>query len=83
LDQNYPNPFNPRTTIQFTLARDEIVRLEVFDLLGRSMAVLISGLQRAGMQKIQWDASEFPSGFYFYRMQAGAQVEIRKFVLLK
>jgi len=83
LDQNYPNPFNPRTTIQFTLTQDEAVKLEVFDLLGRNVAVLVSGLQRAGLHKVEWDASGFPSSVYWIRLQSSAQFEVRKLILIK
>jgi lysophospholipase L1-like esterase len=84
LSQNYPNPFNPSTTIQFSLpAYTSDVTLEVFDLLGRSVAVLTSGSLDAGQYTVRFDGAGLSSGMYLYRLQAGDQVSIRKMILLK
>lgn len=83
LSQNYPNPFNPATNIKFQIANRELVSLKVFDVLGREVAVLVSDARPAGAYTIRWDASSFPSGVYFYRLQAGAFIETKKMVVVK
>jgi hypothetical protein len=83
LDQNYPNPFNPSTTFSFTLPSRSFVSLKVFDLIGREVENLLSEEMQAGKHYRRWNASEFPSGIYFYRIQAGSFSETRKLVLLK
>jgi hypothetical protein len=85
---NYPNPFNPSTTIRFSLAQAGEAELGIYDLLGQRVAVLVRGLQEAGTQVLQWDGRdgqgrELASGVYLCRLQAGAQVETRKLLLLR
>jgi hypothetical protein len=70
LDQNYPNPFNPTTTISFTLPAKSFVTMNVFDLLGREVATLVSGELGAGRYTRRWDVAGVASGVYFYRLQA-------------
>jgi hypothetical protein len=72
LGQNYPNPFNPETTIPFTLAERSIVTLNVYDVLGREVAQLVSGMQEAGSHSLTWNASKLSSGIYFYSLEAVA-----------
>jgi hypothetical protein len=69
LSQNYPNPFNPSTTIQYGLPATSIVRLTVFDVLGRNVATLYDGEQAAGFQRLTWNAPT-STGVYFYRIDA-------------
>jgi len=83
LDQNYPNPFNPSTKITFELAKSEKVKLAVYNLLGEEVAVLVSGIRNAGSQTITFDAKEFSSGVYFYKLEAGSTVITKKMMLLK
>ncbi len=83
LEQNYPNPFNPTTTIMFVIGRQSSVRLTVFDLPGREVASLVDEAREPGEYRVSWDASGFPSGMYFYRIQAGTFVSVRKMVLLR
>jgi hypothetical protein len=83
LYQNYPNPFNPGTTIIFGLPSDSPVSLKVFDLLGREIAIQINKTLTAGTYEMKFDGSSLASGIYFYRLQAGAFSETRKFVLQK
>jgi photosystem II stability/assembly factor-like uncharacterized protein len=86
LEQNYPNPFNPTTVIRFSLPNvgtRHVVSLKVFDVLGREIATLVSEELRAGELSVTWDAAAFPSGVYFYQLQAGSFVETKKLVLLK
>ena len=83
LSQNYPNPFNPTTTIQFQIPLAEHVTLDVFDLLGRKVMTLLDGMQPAGTQAIQFDASNLSSGMYIYRIQAGDFVATQTMMFIK
>jgi len=83
LRQNYPNPFNPSTTISFSLPSSSFVTLQVFDVLGREVSTLMSRKLSAGTYSQKWNASDLPSGVYFYRLQAGEFAETRKLQLLK
>jgi hypothetical protein len=83
LSQNYPNPFNPSTSISFSLPLRSSVSLKVFDLIGREVATIVSKEMSAGNYFRQWNATNMPSGVYFYRLQAGTSTETKKLVLLK
>jgi subtilisin-like proprotein convertase family protein len=83
LHQNYPNPFNPQTNIAFDLAAPGAVKLEVFNTLGQSVYVLYEGTLSAGPHMAVFDAAGLPSGVYFYRLQAGDFVDIKKMALMK
>jgi choice-of-anchor B domain-containing protein len=69
LHQNYPNPFNPTTTISYQLPKAGEVELSIYNLLGQNVASLISTRQQAGHYNIEWDASDFSSGIYYYRIE--------------
>jgi hypothetical protein len=81
--QNYPNPFNPTTTISFSLPSRSFVSLKVFDILGREVATIVSEEMSAGSYSRQWNAAQMSSGIYFYRLQAGTYIEMKKLVFLK
>ncbi len=83
LNQNYPNPFNPTTTISFALPRSSDVRLEIFDLLGRTVDSRDLGIQSAGDHAIEYDASSLASGVYFYRLVTDYAQQTKKMLLLK
>ena len=83
LYQNYPNPFNPLTTIVYELDAPQHVVLELFTLLGQSLATLASGSQSAGVHSVRFDGSRLASGAYFVRLAAGGVVETRRIMLLK
>jgi hypothetical protein len=84
LYQNYPNPFNPVTAIGYQLSAVSQVELSVYNLLGQRVATLVNEKQNAGSYQVEWDASGFSSGIYFYRMQTDAGfVQIRKLMLIK
>ncbi len=84
LNQNYPNPFNPATEISFALPMAGDVTLEIYNVVGQRIATLVDGEQYpAGSHAITWDAAEFASGMYLYRLQAGEFVETKKMIMLK
>ncbi|MBD3377363.1 T9SS type A sorting domain-containing protein, partial [candidate division KSB1 bacterium] len=83
LDQNYPNPFNPETTIRYTVGTDTHVRLSIYDITGREVAVLVDGFQQAGAYTVQWRAMDMPSGMYMLRFTADTYSEIKRMTLLK
>jgi len=83
LYQNYPNPFNPSTTIKFTIANFGFVNLKIYDVLGNEVETLLDEYKQAGSYEVKWDASNNPSGFYFYRLQAGDFIETKKMILMK
>jgi len=89
LDQNYPNPFNPATTIRFTVGPGAAhVTLKVYNLLGQEIRTLIDEVRPAGPGSVVWDGRdrhgrEVGSGVFFYRLQAGVDVQTRKMLLLK
>ena len=89
LEANYPNPFNPRTAISYsifaeaTMDRQLSVNLSIFDMSGKKVATLVNESQAAGYYEVNWDASDFTSGIYFYRLTAGNFVETKKMVLMK
>ena len=83
INQNTPNPFNPNTKISYSIPKQSFVQLKVFDVLGREVATLVNEEQPTGNYSIEFDASNLTSGIYFYRIQAGDFVEIKKMLLMK
>jgi len=84
LEQNYPNPFNPTTLIKYSLKNGGHVKLEVFDILGRVVAVLVNEYRAAGTHEISFDASKIStSGIYFYRLESSNFTKVNKMMLLK
>jgi len=83
LSQNYPNPFNPSTNISFTLPTKSFVTLKVYDLLGRGVATLVEGELSAGNHSQEWNATNFASGVYFCRLQAGKYSATKKLLLIR
>jgi Secretion system C-terminal sorting domain/Immune inhibitor A-like, MAM domain len=83
LAQNYPNPFNPTTTISYTVASPSVVSLKIFDVLGREVATVVNKAMPSGRYEATWDASGVASGLYFYRLDAGSFVEVKKMMLLR
>ncbi len=83
LIQNYPNPFNPVTKIYYGVPQTSYVELTVFDLLGNEIVKLISNEKVTGYHSVDFDASNYNSGIYFYRLQAGDFIETKKMVLIK
>ncbi|MEX0685343.1 MAG: T9SS type A sorting domain-containing protein [Balneolales bacterium] len=83
LTKNYPNPFNPITKIRYELPEAGVVRLAVYDLLGREVAVLASGSREAGIHQVSWDARAAASGMYIYRLEAYGRTLTGKMTLIK
>ena len=83
LEQNYPNPFNPLTTVNFGLPKDGEVKLAVYNILGRNVAILQEGYLKAGVHSAMWNAVDNSSGIYFIRLEAGGYVYTVKSILLK
>jgi hypothetical protein len=96
LYQNYPNPFNPTTKIRFNIAPllnqggvaptqvgDGVVVLTLYDLLGREIATLVNQPLQPGTYEVEWDATNYPSGVYFYKLTAGNFIDTEKMVLIK
>ncbi|MEJ2617960.1 MAG: T9SS type A sorting domain-containing protein, partial [Ignavibacteriaceae bacterium] len=92
LSQNYPNPFNPSTIIKYQILEEvrndnssglTSVCLSVFDVLGREVATLVNQKQKPGNYEVTWDASNHPSGVYFYKLQTGDFIQTKKMILLR
>ncbi|MHB9030050.1 MAG: T9SS type A sorting domain-containing protein, partial [Candidatus Latescibacterota bacterium] len=81
--QNSPNPFNPSTALRFELPRNSHVRLIIRNLAGQKVTVLHDGQMPAGYHSIRWDATGFPSGVYFYTLEAEGFVETKRVMLVK
>ena len=83
LSQNYPNPFNPNTVIAYSLPKASHVSLRVFNALGQEVSALVNGLVEAGNHKVVFNASQFSSGIYYYRLEADGLTLMKKMMLLK
>ncbi|HEY6906777.1 MAG TPA: YCF48-related protein [Ignavibacteriaceae bacterium] len=87
LAQNYPNPFNPSTRINYRISRDGLVRLVVYDILGREVTTLVNEYRQAGEYTAEFNVSSseniLPSGIYFYRLQSSEHSMVKKMILLR
>jgi hypothetical protein len=88
LYRNYPNPFNPTTTIEYSLPKTEMVRITIYDMLGRFIKTLVNTNQTAGRYQISWDGTDehnmpVAAGVFLYKMQAGDFVEVNKLALVR
>ncbi|MGH2575385.1 MAG: T9SS type A sorting domain-containing protein, partial [Ignavibacteria bacterium] len=84
ISQNYPNPFNPSTKISYGLPMTGFVKIIVYNVLGKEMQTLVNQELRAGSYEAVWDASEFPSGIYFYSLYSnGERIDTKKMILMK
>lgn len=83
LSQNYPNPFNPNTIISFAVPAQVLVTINLFDVLGRQVKLLINEIKEAGYYEINFNAANLPSGTYLYKIKAGNFIETKKMILLK
>jgi hypothetical protein len=92
LEQNYPNPFNPNTVIKFqvsglpsnvSIGGFKFIKLGIYDVLGREITTLVTQGLRPGIYSVDWDASNYPSGVYFYRLTAADYTDTKKMILIK
>ncbi len=96
LFQNYPNPFNPTTTIQYTIpniektlhatsqqATSQLVQLKVYDVLGKEVATLVNKEQQPGTYEVIFNASDLPSGIYYYKLETNFKTKVKKMILIK
>jgi hypothetical protein len=83
LEQNYPNPFNPSTVISYTIPSDSYVRLAIYNTLGEEVALLVNSEMKTGSYNINFSGERLASGFYFYKIEAGAFVSVKKMLLIK
>jgi hypothetical protein len=83
LEQNYPNPFNPNSNIRYQISEFRYIKLAVYDLLGREVAVLVNERKAPGKYEVNFDGSNLAGGVYFYRLQAGDFTQTKRLLLLK
>ena len=83
LSNNFPNPFNPATKIEFRIADFGFVSLKIYDVLGNEIAILVNEEKPVGSYEVEFDASSFPSGIYFYQLRAGEFIQSKKMSLIK
>jgi Phosphatidylserine/phosphatidylglycerophosphate/cardiolipin synthases and related enzymes len=83
LYQNYPNPFNPATTIKFEIPKDETVKLEIYDMLGRKVKTLFDGNAKQGIVAVDFNAGNLASGIYFYTIKTTDYTATKKLMLMK
>ncbi|MEJ2196696.1 MAG: T9SS type A sorting domain-containing protein [Ignavibacteriaceae bacterium] len=83
LKQNYPNPFNPSTIISWQLFTDSKINIKVFNVLGNEIATIVNEELPAGNYEVKFDASNLPSGIYFYKLTANQFSETKKMTLIK
>jgi N-acetylneuraminic acid mutarotase len=83
LNQNYPNPFNPSTMISYQLPKTTKVELSIYNILGQKVVTLISEKQQIGYYQVEWDATGFASGIYYFTLKAGDFHQVKKLVLLR
>ena len=83
LSQNYPNPFNPSTEIKFSVPYGSNVNIAIYDILGNKVTTLINDYYAQGTYKVRWNAQNYASGIYLYKIEAANFIMIKKMVLLK
>lgn len=83
LSQNYPNPFNPATLIKYSIAKESLVKLAVFNNIGQHVASLVDQVMQPGKYSVTFDGTSFASGVYYYKLSAGNFTEIKKMILIK
>ncbi len=83
MSQNYPNPFNPTTTIYYQVPASARVQIKVYDVSGKEITNLVDNQISAGSHEVSWNAVDFPTGIYYYQIQAGEFQAVKKMVLIK
>jgi hypothetical protein len=83
LSEAYPNPFNPSTVIRYQLPVNSWVTLKIYNLLGQEVATLVDEVQEAGYKSVDWDAHEFASGIFFYKLSTERFIQVKKMILIR
>jgi hypothetical protein len=83
LEQNYPNPFNPSTSIRFNIPKLSHAKLVVYDVVGREVVTLVNEMKQPGSYEAVFNAENYSSGVYFFRLEAGDFTDVKKMVLIK
>jgi hypothetical protein len=83
LYQNYPNPFNPTTNIKFDLPKTSFAKIKIFNILGNEIATLVNEQLQPSSYSVDWNASEYPSGVYFYRIETNQFADVKRMLLIK
>lgn len=83
LSQNYPNPFNPITNIKYQIQKTGLATLKIYDLLGREIKTLVNEVKNPGSYMVSFNGAEFASGVYFYRIQSGDFIQVKKMLMIK
>jgi len=83
LEQNYPNPFNPVTKIRYEIPKPSFVTMKIYNVLGIEVAELVNAQKQTGSYEVEWNASNYPSGVYFYELIAGDYKDRKKMILIK
>jgi len=83
LSQNYPNPFNPVTKINFSIPKNNLVTIKVYNALGKEVAIIVNGMYNAGEYEVSLDGASLSSGVYFYKITAGEFTETKKMLMTK
>jgi len=83
LGQNYPNPFNGETTFEFSMPREEPVRLRILNVLGQEITTILDDDVSAGKHRIRWVAQHLASGVYYYRFETNTQFSTRKLLFVR
>ncbi len=83
LEQNYPNPFNPSTTIEFSLSEKNFTKLDVYNVIGEHVKSIVNQELDKGEHEITFNATNLPSGIYFYKLEQGTNTTLKKMILLK
>ncbi|MBK8553313.1 MAG: T9SS type A sorting domain-containing protein [Ignavibacteria bacterium] len=83
LAQNFPNPFNPTTKINFSIPKQGLVTLKIYDVLGKEVMTLVNETKAVGNYEVEFNGSNLASGAYFYRIESGEFTNIKRMILLK
>lgn len=83
LSQNFPNPFNPTTKINYGLAKASNVKISVFDMTGKNVSTLVDEYENAGNYYVNFNASSFSSGIYYFKIEAGDFIDVKKMTMIK
>jgi hypothetical protein len=83
ISQNYPNPFNPTTSIDFSISQSGRVNLSIFNSIGQEVETLIDNEMTAGDHQVTFNATNLPSGVYFYKLQVDNYVDVKKMILIR